>query len=376
MAAAQLQNDFRDVLELGHTWGMSKSEIQDCLRVVVDLHSPASINESSSQSDVRQEQFLASVGRIMFLVYRFLKCIVIGLVAVVILLVIIYNAILLCCFLSPTFENRIGKITAPLTYPAMRYARIFFKPLADTFGISDVYSSECLVENPFFVDPIEDCGPCQTKFRIVELTSSSVDDMVESVGTLTPFFVKSFSTKKIDLTALQKMYYENEKQFKLGGSKMFASNMDDVYSITDFFSKYNHEDMMNERRGTGYVAWYTNSVPSSQAIRKLSPRPEFVLEQSEISLLKGIFIEGPYAGDHILPIGGFANSWYLQAQGERRITLWPHPDCTRKCNEMSITLQAGDLVSYQDQFWRLESSPVIGQGSQELSIGFAASFAL
>ena len=105
---------------------------------------------------------------------------------------------------------------------------------------------------------------------------------------------------KVDLSMLQKMYFENEQRFHLGGTRMFDTNLKDVHNITDFFYKYNHEDLMNANKGIGYVAWDTNSVPSSQAIRKLFPRPKFVMPHSEVTLIKRIFIEGPIAGGHQL----------------------------------------------------------------------------
>ena len=105
---------------------------------------------------------------------------------------------------------------------------------------------------------------------------------------------------KVELSTLQKMYFEYERQFRLGGSQVVQSNLDNVYNITDFFYKYNHEDMLNARRGGGYVAWNTNSVAASQAIRKIFPRPKFVLSHSEVSLIKRVYIEGPLAGGHEL----------------------------------------------------------------------------
>jgi len=43
------------------------------------------------------------------------------------------------------------------------------------------------------------------------------------------------------------------------------------------------------------------------------------------------------------PIGGFASCWYQQVQGIRQLTLVPHRDCRHSCEEMKITVEAGDL---------------------------------
>lgn len=104
----------------------------------------------------------------------------------------------------------------------------------------------------------------------------------------------------VDLSTLQKMYFENERRFKLGGTRMFDTNLETVSNITEFFYKYNYEDFMNAKLGAGYVSWDTNSVPSSQAIRKVFPRPTFVMSHSEVSLLKRVYIEGPLAAEHEL----------------------------------------------------------------------------
>lgn len=106
--------------------------------------------------------------------------------------------------------------------------------------------------------------------------------------------------KMIGLAALQKMYFDEEARFKLGGTLQFETNFDGVSNITEFFYQFNNEDVLNKKKGSGYVSWGTNSVPSAQAIRKVFSRPEFITESAEVSLTKRIYIEGPIAGGHEL----------------------------------------------------------------------------
>ena len=103
---------------------------------------------------------------------------------------------------------------------------------------------------------------------------------------------------RVDIAALQKMYFAEEGRFEIGGFKEFLTNLDGVRNISDFFYKYNYEDILKARKGSGYMTWATNSVPTSQAIRKLFPRPDFIPPEGEVSLSKQIIVEGPIAALH------------------------------------------------------------------------------
>lgn len=54
----------------------------------------------------------------------------------------------------------------------------------------EVYSSDCLLDNPFYVDPVDDCGPCSIKSKIIDLTGQSVKKMTRNVEEISPFVVK------------------------------------------------------------------------------------------------------------------------------------------------------------------------------------------
>jgi len=96
------------------------------------------------------------------------------------------------------------------------------------------------------------------------------------------------------------MYLDNENKFLLEGSNALRTNLDGVYNISDFFNKYDDAALMSFKRQTGFLMWETNSVPTSQVIRKLFPRPSFLTSAFEVSLLKRIYVDGPLAGTHEL----------------------------------------------------------------------------
>ena len=110
--------------------------------------------------------------------------------------------------------------------------------------------------------------------------------------------MQNYAKSKVDLTAIQKMYFEEERNFDMGGTKEFLTNYANVRNISDFFYKYNHEDVLKERKGSGFIEWTTNTVPTSQAIRKLFARPDFIPLEGEVSLSKRIVVEGPISGEH------------------------------------------------------------------------------
>ena len=146
-----------EIIKLGQSWGMTNSEILECLHIVADEPSTAdktNIRSSTAVFDKKSEKQevlmvfsiknVASSGIVT--TYKLLKSILLFVCVLVLVLMAIYTAVMACCFFSPTLENGIGKVAAPMVYPTMRVARIAFKPLADFFDISskDIFAAKLL----------------------------------------------------------------------------------------------------------------------------------------------------------------------------------------------------------------------------------------
>lgn len=101
--------------------------------------------------------------------------------------------------------------------------------------------------------------------------------------------------KPVDFNKLKELVSNNERRFQAGGTVMFQSNLDNVYNISDVM-RYDSSQLALANKGAAYVIWESNSVPSAQAIRKLFPRPAYIPDSAEVSLMKRIYINGPLSG--------------------------------------------------------------------------------
>lgn len=52
------------------------------------------------------------------------------------------------------------------------------------------YSSECLVNNPYFLDAIENCFPCEKRTAFVEIPADKIERQMRHVDELVPFVIK------------------------------------------------------------------------------------------------------------------------------------------------------------------------------------------
>ena len=137
-----------EIIKLGQSWGMTNSEILECLHIVADEPSTADKTNSrlstavfDKKSEKQEVSMVSSIKNVasssgIVTTYKLLKSILLFVCVLVLVLMAIYTAVMACCFFSPTLENGIGKVAAPMVYPTMRVARIALKPLADFFDIS------------------------------------------------------------------------------------------------------------------------------------------------------------------------------------------------------------------------------------------------
>jgi len=115
----EIEAELQSLIWLGRSWGMSDEDICKCLD---NGGKPTANKKNASEQDptcfTRTKQCL-------------------GILSLVLLgLVFAYVVIVSVSAFVPEVGHEVGKFTAPLVYPVMRYVRKIFKPVADRMDIA------------------------------------------------------------------------------------------------------------------------------------------------------------------------------------------------------------------------------------------------
>ncbi|KAI1280883.1 hypothetical protein HDE_13409 [Halotydeus destructor] len=265
---------------------------------------------------------------------------------------------------SPT-QKRILRYSQDLIYPIMRQVRLSTIPLLKTFpGLTEYYEEECLISNPFYQNPELDCWPCTGVKIILELTGSK-EISAAFVKREIPFITKDVLTHVISLDALMNLYKDNKFLLNSGTGRASLNNHD-YSSMEDIFSRIPHE------ASNFHVRWKMQRVSSARVTRQFFARPHFVPSDSEVSLQRFVFVDGPKSEAYFIPMTDFANVWVAQAFGSRTIILDPVRTCRTNCSSLAITLQAMDILYYNWQFYSARSLPL--RRDEGISLTFVGSF--
>jgi len=124
-----LESKLEKIVGLGRSWGMSDTEIKECIEEVIQLQ-----DEDRSKNQERGWQFVLT--KVGFWTWFLVKC----LAVILSVLILFYFILTTCAAASPEIEAQVGKIVNPWIYPSMRFARIMLKPLADKFHMQGMYT--------------------------------------------------------------------------------------------------------------------------------------------------------------------------------------------------------------------------------------------
>jgi len=125
-----LESKLEKIVGLGRSWGMSDTEIKECIEEVIQLQ-----DEDRSKSQETGWQFVLS--KIGFWTWFLVKC----LAVILSVLILLYFILTTCALFSPEIEVQVENLMTPWIYPSMRIARIVLKPLTDKFHMQGMYTS-------------------------------------------------------------------------------------------------------------------------------------------------------------------------------------------------------------------------------------------
>ncbi|XP_054161937.1 uncharacterized protein LOC128959927 [Oppia nitens] len=293
--------------------------------------------------------------------------------------------LLIILFLSshcPT-QRFILRNSQQLIYPVMRQLRLWTLPvMRHNKHLIGWDVEECIVENPFYGSVGLDCWPCDRVFKASDLTDFPLLAK-EYVNNEKPFIIKDIIINEITAKTLVDTYLANREPLEFGTTRLVSNcdtkqmdSLKDMMSLLSNSLNVNNKSLDNVfvQKPDIHVEWKVNRVEAIRVIRKLSVRPNFVPNSSEVALQRFVFISGPKSPKFSMPKTEFANVWLTQGSGYRLIVLKPSPMCANNCTTFSVILKPKDTLYYNWQFYRPVAMPATVTNSNQLSITFVTSF--
>lgn len=252
-------------------------------------------------------------------------------------------------------------------YPLMRFVRLSTLPLVKHVDIRYLYTTSCLLRNPFYAEPDIECWPCEGIRFVVDLTrTSNFTDAYYQSGT--PFVVRDASNDSVKFERLCKLFSEHKTILRQGTYAFRSSNATSRTLPAFFDSTCDGASLANS---TLRASWEIDGASAVRILRQLFARPYFIPRESEVSLQRYFFFDSTFAPPYELPVTDYANVWLMQTSGHRLVVLMPSHQCKQNCHAISVLLQAKDALYYNLQYWRPWSYSV--NTSEDLSIALMGS---
>lgn len=171
-----------------------------------------------------------------------------------------------------------------------------------------------------------ECWPCKNVHSVIDLTGFKGEI---SYKTSSPFIVKT-SQKHVDFSLLQQTYIKHKNILNFENNGIKSSNST-LKSLDDVFRSQIHEKT--------HTSWRINKMNSARIVRELFPRPGFLSEWSGQSVERFVMLDGPKAGQYLLPNMECSYIFVIQGAGERTIILKPSRECQQNCKTVSVILK-------------------------------------
>ncbi|ESO94627.1 hypothetical protein LOTGIDRAFT_239502 [Lottia gigantea] len=344
----QVRNEVTELRKLGEDWGMTPSQINNCIEEAFGQNLTIQITEKIAKK-IQQGTKWSKV-RFAFRLWLAFIIVLFGFA------VMVTN--------TDYLSRAIAKAMQPYGYPLMRAVRLVAVPLHH-YNISSYHNNDCLVMNPYFIDSEDDCL-CQgiTKVRVTKLKKDKELGM--------QFFQKPilFKGLKKDLVPLQNIIklVQRETEILKDPSLTVESSVDWMKTIGDF-NDLDIETRIYQEKNF-HVEWNSRRMSSSQTLRSLFPRPVVYPKKSEIVILKSLYIAGPHSdGIYNMNNGHPANDLFY-IQGERTVVFTPRYGCQDVCDSFNVKTEAGDILMFPNS-WKVD----LRKNTEEMSVSFLGGMA-
>ncbi|XP_076465883.1 bombesin receptor-activated protein C6orf89 homolog [Babylonia areolata] len=348
-----------ELRQLGKQWGLSEEEIEECIDKAMsinpkDLPAPETTSSSSTKLKFAARKSWPKVRVCLWFVGAMIVLVGLGALAMQ----------------NDEIDHRVGQILQPVFYPFFRYLRLATISLHERINLYEFFNEECMVFNPLFSkDAVlgeHICENCNTVTKIKQFTAASMEQgPVPGPVLLEPVLFKG-KGKNVSLETFQNILSNNPfSQLPMLGVK---TNLEWASQVRDLLDS----DVAKKLAAQPdfYFIWKSKLVWTSQLMRKVFPKP-LLLETMEVAIRKTIFINGPKVDSFQLPASPIGiHSWYIQGTGSRKVVLTPAARCQKECVTISVTLNAGDMVTYNCDVYKATVHPE----GDDLSIAFLGHF--
>ncbi|KAJ3640192.1 hypothetical protein Zmor_003506 [Zophobas morio] len=237
-------------------------------------------------------------------------------------------------------------------------------------------TSTCLITMPsdaskWFREP-EICDICEGVTQVIKIKNVSAAAFYRDyVLPATPVVVMDGAK-----------YWTAQKNFSFDFFKKLYQTSDDSVSCqffpykTEFSSLLEALEMDPKRarlesgQKPWYIGWSNCNDEAGKILRQYYDVPYFLPNTSENIALNWIFMGGPGQGAHMHVDNVQFPSWQAQLRGRKLWRLAPPPECYYKCQEMEITVEAGEIIVVDTNRWYHQTFILPG----EISITIGSEF--
>ncbi|XP_067654625.1 uncharacterized protein [Haliotis asinina] len=242
----------------------------------------------------------------------------------------------------------------------LKYARLLSVPFHGATDFSNLYSSECLVDNPLYMEPEPECDTCKKH--------NSVKELKVKVKTLKlhllwyPIIHRGLQAPVLleDVQSAIRKEKDQLTQHPIDCTAGWAAKASDL-------ARDDLLELITAEKNFSCVWNSKEKLLQGQVMRRMFPRPSIIPAKTEIALQKYLYIDGHGGQQRTLPPsaqGGY--SWYAQGQGRRRVVFSSPEGCVDICNTFQITVNEGDILTFPSGLWAVR----VEENDGGTSVGF------
>lgn len=230
-----------------------------------------------------------------------------------------------------------------MIYPFMTSLRYISLPILKRYpNLSQWYSEECLIKNGFFDQSNIECGTCEKDVTLVYAVGlKNFSETYYNSGKLV--IISDAMHKNVTANSILVGIDINE-EIKLGTLKCYSKSKE-VCSESQVRGLLSVIDDV-------HIEWRINRLKTLHLIRKFFPRIYVIPLETEVSLHRYLFVDGPMSGPYSLPLTEFANVVLMQGEGKSLITMCPSNHCKTICHPVDVYLGPSQVLFFNWIYWR------------------------
>lgn len=335
----KMHSFIREIWSVGNELGLTNADIHKVFTSVIDKEEDKDqqlcCSRSKRQKISCQRKAFVSLWQMTVIILTVVKVCAIA------------SALGIFCFAAIYLHNPSQKFVMrniqDMIYPFMTSLRYISLPILKRYPyLSQWYSEECLIKNGFFDQSNIDCRPCEKEVTPVYAVGLSFfSETYYNSGKL--LVISDAMHKNVTANSILDGIDINE-EIDLGTLKCYSKSKE--VSIESQVRRL--LSVVNDV----HIEWKINRLETLHLIRKLFPRVYVIPLETEVSLHRYLFVDGPMSGPYSLPLTEFANVVLIQGEGKSLITMFPSNHCKTICQPVDVYLDPSQVLFFNWIYWR------------------------